>query len=146
MHDVFMGTHFEGYNHLVGLTYLAPDGEERWLPLVGEDGLVDGLNFDRLWLRWTFRTVGADIDQERLEQGIERFTAYWAAKNGVSLADAEFRVKVKYLDDSGSWRSDFLSNQLAHPWLDGGAVKWTDEEYRPELRLIEELTGDSPPA
>ena len=33
-HGVFMDGHFEGYNHLVAVTYIDKTGKETWLPLI----------------------------------------------------------------------------------------------------------------
>ena len=140
VHGVFMyEDHFENYNHLIGVTYLDAKGKETWLPMCNQEGTSGFYAWDRYWLKWVFRTSGRNIDPALLRNGIERYTAFWATKNGIDLNDATFLVKVKKIDTPTGWEKDFLRRQHARPWISGGQVRWINKQYHPEIKDIESL-------
>src|SRR3546814_8295382 len=47
------------------------------------------------WVKYTFRVNSPNIDQEALKDGIRDFTSFWAHKNGISLHNAIFEIRVK---------------------------------------------------
>ena len=138
-HSVFMDGHFNNYNHIIAVTYNNENGDEIFLPIINEKGnpssYITGFN----WVRWTFRANAPNINQTRLNRAVRDFTAFWATKNGVSLEDATFNIKVKKVDIPKEWKKDFLRNQMAHPWLDGGSVRWQKKEFVSNIKDIEKI-------
>ena len=79
------------------------------------------------------------MDQNKLEKGVRDFTAFWAHKNGVSLTDAKFKIKVKKIESSSVWKDNHLEIQMNKPWIDGGYVEWKNDQYYPSIKEIEKL-------
>jgi hypothetical protein len=137
-HGVFMDPHFANYNHCITLVH-RKGNRETWLPLVRQDGLAGTHKTGRFWVNYTFRTVGAKVNNPRLSEGLRRETWYWATRNGVSLRDAEFIVKLKKVAPAFEWQKDITEKNLAAPWLDVGTVIWKDGQCTVTLPEIEAL-------
>ncbi|MFD0962624.1 hypothetical protein [Pseudofulvibacter geojedonensis] len=139
-HTVFLDGHFDGYNHVVGITYVK-DGKEIWLPYVNENGMANKNATGSVWAFLGFRTNGTLVKPKKFEYGIARFTAFWARKNGISLNDATFKIKVKKIDSPNwKWEKDYLSKQLDKPWQDAGELIWLKEKAQINLiKAIEEI-------
>jgi len=129
-HSVFMDGHFNNYNHIVAVVYMAPDGKESFLPIIDERGTpgmyINGPN----WVKWTFRVNSPNIQMELLEEGIRDFTAFWAHQKNVNLSDARFKILVKKINIPQKWEKDFLSKQIQMPWINAGEVKWEDNQFK----------------
>ncbi|NGM63433.1 DUF393 domain-containing protein [Sphingobacterium sp. SGG-5] len=139
-HDVFMDYHFSEYNHLISVVYLDRDSNKQiWLPIMDRDGTPGNYLSGPIWAKWSFRVDHNKINQANLEKGIRDFTAFWAAKNGVDLSDAEFIVKLKKVETPHSWEKDFLKRQMEQPWQDIGLAVWKDKQYRIEIPEVEKL-------
>ena len=137
-HGVFMDWHFRNYNHVIAVVYEQPDGTEEWLPIIDENGQPGYYNYGFNWVKWTFRVNGPTINQSNLNRGVRDFTAFWAKRHGVSLKNATFRIKVKKIEKP-SWRKDFLREQMAKPWVDGGYVVWKNRRFTSKIKNIERL-------
>lgn len=121
--------HWQNYDHLVTITYTDNNGRERWLPLYQKDGLIGIYNIDRFWGRWTYRSVNRNINRKKLTDAIKMYSAFWALKNNIPLADARFNIKVKVFDKITDWEKDYLTKQLRKEWKDGGYVEFKNNEY-----------------
>lgn len=121
--------HWKNYDHLVTITYTDNNGRERWLPLYQKDGLIGIYNIDRFWGRWTYRSVNRNINRKKLSDAIKMYSAFWALKNNIPLADARFNIKVKVFDKITDWEKDYLTKQLRKEWKDGGYVEFKNNEY-----------------
>ncbi|WP_405325905.1 DCC1-like thiol-disulfide oxidoreductase family protein [Leeuwenhoekiella sp. LLG6367-2.1] len=137
-HGVFVDSHFENYNHAIGVVYINNE-KEVWLPITNNDGSPGPYMYGEIWAKWTFRSNAPEIDQEVLAASVRDFTAFWAHKNNVDLNDAVFKIKVKKTDVPKSWEKDFLNKQLNHPWLDGGEVYWKNKKFESDIVQIESL-------
>ncbi|WP_046755608.1 HTTM domain-containing protein [Kordia jejudonensis] len=138
-HGVFMDAHFDDYNHIVSVQYIAKDGTEIWLPIVNEDGMPESYIYGANWVKWTFRVVGTNVNNYYLTDGIKDFTAFWAHKNNVDLNDARFTVKVKKVETPREWKKDFLHKQQKKPWIDAGEVIWKSKKFEANIVNVESL-------
>lgn len=140
-HQVFTDRiHFDNYNHIISVYHQKDDSEQlERLPIIDEKGQPDWYIYGSNWVQWTFRVNGTTINQEILNKGLERYTAFWAKKNNVDLTDAKFIIKVKKVDNHNGWEKDFFKSQIAKPWIDGGYVNWKDEKFNSSIKDIENL-------
>ena len=139
-HTVFLDAHFVGYNHIIAVEYLAPEGQQNiWLPITTYTGQPDEYQVGPTWARWCFRVNGPNLKDDVLERGLRDFTAYWIGKTHHSFKDARFRIWVKYMDTPAGWEYNFLRNQMAKPWNDAGTVQWSNKQFSAELINIEEI-------
>ncbi len=139
-HPVFSNEiHFDEYNHIIAVVYKDKNNKEIWLPIINKNGQPDLYIYGQNWVNWTFRVNSLTITPEIINKGIERYTAFWAYKNGVSLKDATFLIKVKKIDSTVKWEKDFLNKQIAKPWIDGGFVTWENKEFQSNIKDIESL-------
>lgn len=135
-HDVFMDFHFNDYTQIVAVTYTNAKGVEQFLPITRETGQPGLYQYGPFWVNWAFRVVSGNPDQDKVEKGIKDYTAFWAGKNGMSLNNVTFKVKVKHLDPINNWEPDFLRRQIAHPWQDAGTVQWTGYRFLAKVKPI----------
>lgn len=138
-HGLFVDSHFEGYNHIVGVTYLNLEGEDEWLPFITEKGQPGTYLYGFNWAKWTFRIVGPKVDQKKLANGLRDFTAFWAYKNNVDLKNSTFKVKVKKVDLPTGWKKNLLHEQMEHPWIDAGVLRWENKECTADIMNIESI-------
>ena len=138
-HGVFIHE-IDDYNHLVAVTYPAPDGTERFLPITTPEGFAGPYCYAFLWARWGFRANAPAIDQEKLLDGIQDYSAFYAHKHGIDLANTRFNVKVKKIEVPHlKWKYNFLKDQIAKPWLDAGYVEWRDRKFVPHVAEVEKM-------
>lgn len=138
-HPVFMDSHFDRYNHIIGITYQGENASVEWLPIINFDGRAGEYLTGRIWVNWTWRVNAPDIDMERLGRGIMRYTAYWAFHNHVDLDETRFEVRVKKIKMPTSWEAGLLKQQMEQPWQDAGYVIWQDQKCIPFIKDIESL-------
>jgi predicted DCC family thiol-disulfide oxidoreductase YuxK len=139
-HPVFSNEiHFDNYNHIVAIVYKSKEGKETWLPIIDKNGQPDLYIYGQNWVNWTFRVNGMKINNIELRNGIERYTAFWAFKKGISLNDATILIKVKKIESPKGWEKDFLNKQIAKPWMDAGIVEWKNDNLYSKIKDIENL-------
>lgn len=138
-HAVFMDSHFNDYNHIIAIEAVLDNGDKVWLPIIDQEGNPDKYAYSFNWVKWTFRVNNRNINQSNLEKGIKDFTAFWAHKNNIDLNSTTFFVKVKKVEIAKQWEKDFLSNQIAKPWIDGGYVEWKANKMISAIKDIESL-------
>lgn len=136
-HGVFMDGHFRGYEDIISLVHVDAEGHETWLPIYDEHGMATPRTTGRVWVYWNWRVVGPRPDPRRLADGIERMTAYWAHRHGVSLDDARFVVRAKRIEVPTAWEPGHLHRQEERPWRDVGQARWEDGRFWIELKDIE---------
>ena len=136
-HAVFLDAHFKGSDRIIAVTYLRADGSQEPIPIISEYGTAERYAFGRLWCNWLFQCTHKNCDLATIERGVQRYTAFWAAKNNVSLNGATFSVQVKRLDTIGRWERDFLWRQTQKPWQLAGNGTWLNNQFQfaalPEL-------------
>lgn len=139
-HPVFTNEiHFNKYNHIIAICYLDANNHEKWLPIIDKNGQPDLYIYGQNWVNWTFRVNQKYINLKVLNNGIQRYTAFWSKKNCIDLKKAKFIIKVKKIDTPKSWEKDFLNRQIAKPWVDGGYVEWKDNKFTSNIVDIEKL-------
>jgi hypothetical protein len=129
-HGVFLDHHFKGADRIIAVTYQRPDGSQKFLPMISEQGTARSYAFGRLWCNWVFRSAGKHCDLATIDHAVERYTAFWAVKNNVSLANASFCVLVKRLDTIGDWEPDFLRRQTEKPWQFAAKGTWLNNQFQ----------------
>lgn len=126
-HPVFMDNHFAGYDDELALIYQTKEGREIWLPVIDEKGHAGEYNKGRMWVNWTFRVCGPQIDSETVRRGVTRMTAFWALEHGIALKDSTFRIVSRHYDRPERWEAGFGKRQAEKPWTDVGTVKWSND-------------------
>lgn len=140
-HPVFIDRiHFNNYNHVIKVKYLdKKNNREVLLPITTEDGMPGKYMRGGVWVKWCFRVISKNVKMEQLNDGLRRYTAFWAVKNNIPLDNAEFRIYVKKVEIPGEWEKDVLKKQRAAPWQLAGSVYFIDEHFSSSLPEIESL-------
>lgn len=136
-HAVFMDSHFERYNHIIGVEAEFPEGERKWLPIIDKQGHPDYYAYSFAFVKWTFRVNAPDINHDDLVKGLRDFTTFWSIKNDIPLEAVKYNVYVKDVEIPRQWEYDFLTKQMSKPWKKVGQVYWNNGMYMSELPLIE---------
>lgn len=136
-HALYLHDHFEGYNHLIALTYLDSNGKEQWLPFVNEQGRMLAPNWGRVHSMWANIAVTPNIDDLRLRKFIMKVTAFWGIKSGLNLDETTFLVKLKKIEVPFTWHKDLLSENLSGSWKTIGTVNWQGKKI--DIRLPEDI-------
>jgi predicted DCC family thiol-disulfide oxidoreductase YuxK len=121
-HALYLHDHFEGYNHLIALTYLDKTGQEQWLPFVNEQGRLLAPNWGRVHSMWANIAVTPNIDELRLRKFIMKVTAFWGINSGLNLDETTFLVKMKKIEAPFTWRKNLLNDNLSGEWTTIGAA------------------------
>lgn len=132
-HALYMHDHFQGYNHILALTYRDREGQERWLPFVNAEGRIVAPNWGRIQSMWANVAVTRNIDRRRLEKGIMRVTAFWGTQSGLDLDNAEFTLKMKEVRVPMDWEKDLREHNIRQPWQDIGKATWKNGNMRVEI-------------
>jgi len=127
-HALYLHDHFEGYNHVLAITYLDKEGVEHWLPFVNEEGRILAPNWGRVHSMWANIAVTPNIDEFRLKKFIMKITAFWGNKLGLDLNDIQFIIKMKKIKAPFEWEHDLRAKNLSGDWLAIGSAQWKDKE------------------
>ena len=123
-HALYVHDHFEGYDHIIAITYKDKNGNEQWLPFVNEQGRLLAPNWGRVHSMWANIAVTPTINNPRLEKFIMKVTAFWGAKLNLNINDTVFTIKLKKINAPSYWVYDQLHQNFAAPWSDIGSVTW----------------------
>ncbi|KAF3977924.1 MAG: DUF393 domain-containing protein [Methylococcales symbiont of Iophon sp. n. MRB-2018] len=123
-HALYLHDHFEGYNHIVAITYQDKQGNEAWLPLVSPDGRMKSPNWGRVHSMWANIAVTPNINQQRLSKFIMKTTAFWGIKSGLDLDTTMFNIKLKKITSPTIWVKDLLKSNLSGDWETIGSAQW----------------------
>jgi hypothetical protein len=132
-HPLYLHDHFEGYNHILALTYRDADGRERWLPFIDEQGRMTSPNWGRVHSMWANAAVTRRIDHRRLGKFVAKVTAFYAKPLGLNLDDQVFTLKLKEVATPMHWEKDLRRRNLQASWREVGRAVWTNREMRLEL-------------
>jgi hypothetical protein len=132
-HALYLHDHFEGYDHILALTFLDDAGQEQWLPFIDRQGRMLAPNWGRVHSMWANVAVTRHIDHRRLRKFVEKVTAYSAAELGLSLEQRTFVLKLKEVSAPMDWERGLRQRNLEAPWRDVGRAVWQDEQMRLEL-------------
>jgi len=134
-HPVFMDFHFEGYNHIIGLSYEGEDGQSEWLPIVRKDGSPSTYLLGFNWVKWTFRVNSpGNIMSGSFYKGVQDFTAFWMHKNNKSPLKSTFKIHLKIIDIPDGFVYGYLETQRQKPWMEIGTMKWENNRAKLEIQ------------
>ncbi len=129
-HALYLHDHFEGYNHLLAITYIDRDGNEQWLPFVTEEGRLAAPNWGRVHSMWANIAVTPNINRQRLHKFIMKVTAFWGVKSELELNNTIFKIKLKKINAPEFWVKDLLNNNLSGEWATIGTAIWDQQEIK----------------
>lgn len=129
-HALYLHDHFEGYDHILAITYLDSNGEEHWLPFVNPQGRLLAPNWGRVHSMWANIAVTPNIDEVRLKKFIMKVTAFWGNKVGLELENSQFIIKMKHTRAPFVWEKDLSINNLSGDWQAIGSAQWSGKEIR----------------
>jgi predicted DCC family thiol-disulfide oxidoreductase YuxK len=132
-HALYLHDHFKGYDRILAITYVEPNGAERWLPFVNEQGRLLAPNWGRVHSMWANIAVTPTINNQRLRKFVMKVTAFWGQKMGVNFDDAVFKIKMKKIDAPTYWVYDQLHKNFLSQWVTIGSAKWTDRQISFDL-------------
>jgi predicted DCC family thiol-disulfide oxidoreductase YuxK/uncharacterized membrane protein YphA (DoxX/SURF4 family) len=142
-HPLYLHDHFQGYEHILGITYLDVEGKERWLPFVDEEGRIVSPNWGRVHSMWANVAVTRHMDQRRLDKFVRKVTAFWGARLGLDLNRTTFVLKLKTVEAPMDWEPGLRRHNLSQPWENVGRAVWRDGQMRLELdRDLDALSAD----
>ncbi len=129
-HALYLHDHFEGYHHLLAITYDDEKGNEQWLPFVTQEGRLATPNWGRVHSMWANIAVTPNIDRHRLHKFIMKVTAFWGIKSELELNNTTFKIKLKKINAPEFWVKDLLNNNLSGSWVTIGTAKWHQKEIK----------------
>lgn len=132
-HALYMHDHFEGFDHILGITYRDAAGQERWLPFVNEQGRIVAPNWARIQCMWANVAVTANMKTDRLEKFLRKITAFYGPAVGLDTRNAVYTLKLKHVTTPNDWQADLRRRNLAEPWRDIGRLVWKDGLFRMEI-------------
>lgn len=132
-HALYLHDHFEGYNHLLAITYLDETGAEHWLPFVNEQGRLLAPNWGRVHSMWANIAVTPNIDELRLKKFIMKLTAFWGKKLDLKFENTRFIVKMKKTAAPFTWERDLRNKNLSGDWQAIGSAQWRGKEFKINL-------------
>ena len=128
-HALYLHDHFEGYNHLIAITYLDDEGIEKWLPFVTQEGRMQSPNWGRVHSMWANIAVTPNIDNHRLSKFIMKTTAFWGIKTGLELNSTIFNIKLKKISAPSHWVHNLLTTNLTGEWDTIGSATWKNNTF-----------------
>jgi len=134
-HALYLHDHFEGYDHILAITYLDAEGVEHWLPFVDQQGRLLAPNWGRVHSMWANIAVTPNIDEWRLKKFIMKVTAFWGIKSGLALENTQFIIKMKRTRAPFSWEKDLRNNNLSGSWQTIGSARWAGKEIKISLPM-----------
>ena len=126
-HALYLHDHFEGYNHLIAITYNDKQGKEQWLPFITPEGRLESPNWGRVHSMWANIAVTPNIDNQRLSKFIMKTTAFWGIKSGLDLETTHFNIKLKKISAPSYWVHNLLKSNLSGDWTDIGSASWNNK-------------------
>jgi len=127
-HALYLHDHFEGYNHLIAITYTDSAGNEKWLPFVTPEGRLQSPNWGRVHSMWANIAVTPNIDNHRLKKFIMKTTAFWGINSGLNLNSTKFNIKLKKISAPNYWVPNLLKSNLSGPWTTIGNASWLNKD------------------
>lgn len=123
-HALYLHDHFDNYNEIVALTYRDPNGHEKWLPFVNQEGRLLTPNWGRIQSMWANVAITSHMGQDRLEKFGRKVTAYYSREMGVDLENADFVIKSKRVEVPTHWEPELRKHNLSGEWTDIGLLSW----------------------
>ncbi len=123
-HALYLHDHFQGYTHILAITYQDTDGNEQWLPFVNQEGRLLAPNWGRVQSMWANIAVTPKIDNYHLHKLLMKVTAFWGIKSGLDLNKTVFLIKLKKVKVSEEWEYDLRKHNLSGNWVTIGTAQW----------------------
>jgi len=136
-HALYLHDHFQGYTHILAITYQDSDGNEKWLPFVNQEGRLLAPNWGRVQSMWANIAVTPKIDNQRLQKFIMKITAFWGIKAGLNLDNTLFQIKLKKVQVSEKWIPNLHNRNLTGNWETIGTAHWHKKSF--EIQLPENI-------
>jgi len=127
-HALYLHDHFEGYNHVLAITFTDQQGNEKWLPFVTPQGMLQSPNWGRVHSMWANIAVTPNINNHRLKKFIMKTTAFWGIKSGLDLNETTFQIKLKKILAPNYWVPNLLQSNLSGSWSTIGTANWLDND------------------
>ena len=124
-HPLYVHDHFQGYEHIVGITWEAGNGQEIWLPLVAEDGHMPSPNWGRIHSMWANVAITRHMEARRLDKFVRKVTAYYGREVGADTGKARFRLYIKRIEAPMFWVRDLRRKNAEAPWEMLGYADWS---------------------
>jgi hypothetical protein len=138
-HTMFLDFHFMGYDHELSVVHASENNKDTWLPLINKHGNTLHYNTGRMWVYWTFRVCGPQLNAARIRRGVVRLSAYWAHENQIPLDGCEFKIFAREYDRPQNWERGFAKRQSLKPWTAVGRLTWTNNRPSFEFENPDEL-------
>lgn len=132
-HALYLHDHFQGYDHILAITYKDQQGIEHWLPFVNEQGRLLAPNWGRVHSMWANIAVTTTINNTRLRKFLMKVTAFWGTQIGLNLNNTVFEIKMKKISAPSVWVYDQLHKNFNAPWTKIGTVTWTQQTISYDL-------------
>ena len=116
-HDVFVDSHFAGYNHSLKICYEKPDGSLLTLPIISDESMPTGFVTGTLWACYTFRTNGPEFQWKIYKSSSLRFIRVWADENQIPIENQRFKIFVTKVRLPTDWEKDFFEKTVK-------GIKW----------------------
>jgi predicted DCC family thiol-disulfide oxidoreductase YuxK len=127
-HALYLHDHFEGYDHILAITYREGDGQEKWLPFIDESGRMLAPNWGRVHSMWANIAVTPNIDEFRLKKLMMKVIAFWGRKEGLDFNNTTFYLKLKHIRAPFQWEKGLRNENLSGNWETIGNAQWKGKE------------------
>lgn len=134
-HALYLHDHFEGYERIIGISYIDQAGQERWLPFVNQQGRLIAPNWGRVHSMWANIAVTPNINIIRLKKFIMKVTAFWGRNSQLDINQTIFNIKLKHIKSSNHWVPNQLNNNLKSGWITIGTAHWTNNSFSANIPL-----------
>jgi predicted DCC family thiol-disulfide oxidoreductase YuxK len=132
-HALYVHDHFEGYDHILAITYHDAAGNEQWLPFVNQEGRLLAPNWGRVHSMWANIAVTPTINPTRLSKFIMKVTAFYGQQLGLDINQTVFAIKLKKIQAPSVWVYDQRQQNLAGNWQTIGSATWNSNRFSVSL-------------
>lgn len=136
-HALYLHDHFQGYNRILAITYIDPQGKEQWLPFINQEGRLLAPNWGRIQSMWANIAVTPKIDSYRLHKLLMKVTAFWGIKSGLDLNKTVFQIKMKKVQVSDEWVFDMRNRNLSGSWATVGTARWYGKSV--DIQMVNDI-------
>lgn len=132
-HALYLHDHFQGYDHILAITYIDDQGKEQFLPFINEEGRMLAPNWGRVHSMWANIAVTPNIDNVRLQKFIMKITAFYGHQLGLDLTKTPFHIQMKKISAPSHWVYDQRKINMAGEWLIIGEAHWQNKQIKISL-------------
>ncbi len=132
-HALYLHDHFQGYDHIIAITYTDEQGKEQWLPFINEEGRMLAPNWGRVHSMWANIAVTPNIDNLRLQKFIMKITAFYGRNLGLDFTKTTFHIQMKKIDAPSHWVYDQRNLNMAGTWVIIGKAQWQNKQIQISL-------------